>query len=213
MMTSNRLPTLQAELAKLHADVQHHTAAAAEKALAAGAALVEAKALCKHGEWAGWLKATGVPERSAQRYMRLHRLGLKSAIVADLGVAEADRVAALMEKLWPDPGCGKFCIGASGRGMFSSVIWRPDSDPFAYFAGYQVGEIAEDHDIPTWGRSVNSERPMAALGIAIAHQQEFSPLRITGVFDFEGEQEAIEHFQTMQSEMTDAGLRFIGGGG
>jgi hypothetical protein len=97
MTQSNRLPILQGQIADLHREVLHHTATAAEKAIAAGAALVEAKALCGHGAWGAWLKETGIPERSAQRYMALHRAGLKSATVADLGgIAAAERFLALL---------------------------------------------------------------------------------------------------------------------
>lgn len=88
----NRLPALAKEVAGLHREIGQHATAMAEKALEAGAALSEAKALCKHGTWANWLKNTGIPERSAQRYMKLHRAGLKSATVADLGgIAEAEK--------------------------------------------------------------------------------------------------------------------------
>ena len=92
---SNRLPILQECAASLHLSAQSHLNSAADKALACGAALVEAKALCKHGEWATWLASTGVPERSAQRYMTLHRGGCKPAIVADLGMSRAERLSNL----------------------------------------------------------------------------------------------------------------------
>jgi len=49
-----------------------------------GCDLIEAKALCRHGEWLSWLKAN-VPfsERQARNYMRL----AKTAVTADLGDA------------------------------------------------------------------------------------------------------------------------------
>jgi hypothetical protein len=92
---SNRLPILQEQITDLHRDVLNHTASAAEKALAAGAALVEAKAICGHGAWGVFLADAGIPERTAQRYMKLHRAGMKSATVADLGgIAAAERFLA-----------------------------------------------------------------------------------------------------------------------
>jgi len=92
---SNRLPILQGQITDLHRDVLDHTATAAEKALAAGAALVEAKALCGHGAWGVFLADAGIPERTAQRYMQLHRAGMKSATVADLGgIAASERFIA-----------------------------------------------------------------------------------------------------------------------
>jgi len=92
---SNRLPILQGQITDLHRDVLDQTATAAEKALAAGAALVEAKALCGHGAWGVFLADAGIPERTAQRYMQLHRAGMKSATVADLGgIAASERFLA-----------------------------------------------------------------------------------------------------------------------
>ena len=49
---------------------------------------MEAKAACGHGEWLPWLAAAGVPERTAQRMMKLSAAGFESDTVSDLGVAE-----------------------------------------------------------------------------------------------------------------------------
>ncbi len=59
--------------------------ASAEHALNAGRLLAEAKQACPHGGWLPFLKRAGVAERSAQRWMQLHRGGLKSDLVTDLG--------------------------------------------------------------------------------------------------------------------------------
>jgi hypothetical protein len=82
---SNRLPILASEARSAHKMCRDATEVAAAMALKAGGKLVEAKSLCRHGEWTPWLKTTGISERSAQRYMLLFRSGLKTAIVADLG--------------------------------------------------------------------------------------------------------------------------------
>jgi hypothetical protein len=50
-MSSNRLPILAEEIRKAHADVQEAAKTAAERAIEAGHALIEAKELLKHGEW------------------------------------------------------------------------------------------------------------------------------------------------------------------
>lgn len=42
---------------------------------ATGAALLDAKASMKHGEWLPWLKSTGISERRAQQIMRAARKG------------------------------------------------------------------------------------------------------------------------------------------
>ena len=88
---SNRLPALAAEILKAHADVQDAAKTALERAIAAGHALIEAKALVKHGEWLPWLRenCTALSERSAQDYMRL------AAHEAKLGLANPQRAADL----------------------------------------------------------------------------------------------------------------------
>ena len=72
-----------------------------EKAILAGQALNEAKGKVLHGEWLPWLqKECGLPERTAQRYMRLATgkkkidqwLLTKSATMADLTLAQVERI-------------------------------------------------------------------------------------------------------------------------
>jgi hypothetical protein len=97
---SNRLPVLATEIQKAHADALAHQRRSLEDAMKAGALLIEAKALVGHGGWLPWLKTTGVPERMAQRYMRLARNkdAFKSDTVSDLGIAAAlDTLAAVSQ--------------------------------------------------------------------------------------------------------------------
>lgn len=145
---SNRLPMLAAEARQSHADCLHHARRSTESALAAGALLVEAKALCAHGAWAGWLEETGIPERSAQRYMRLHRLALTSDMVTDLGgIAAALRWAEPVRL----PPAGKMLaahLGGFGLGAFHPLagVW-PEGE------GFHVGMLdlspAHPHGIAT----------------------------------------------------------------
>src|SRR5258708_1862419 len=62
---------------------------AIEKALEAGHLLHEAKCACHYGEWLPFLQRAGMPERKAQRYMKLAKSGLKSDTVSDLGGIKA----------------------------------------------------------------------------------------------------------------------------
>lgn len=62
---------------------------AIEKALEAGHLLDEARVACNHGDWLPFLHRAGMPERKAQRYMRLAKSGLKSDTVSDLGGIKA----------------------------------------------------------------------------------------------------------------------------
>lgn len=97
----NRLAELAGEIGAAHRDTITASARAAERAIATGNLLMEAKGLVKHGEWAGWLAAnvSEMSERTAQRYMRLARSGLKSATVADLGLRAADEALAELHEL------------------------------------------------------------------------------------------------------------------
>ena len=67
----------------------------------AAAALVEARDLCEHGEWAPWLAKTGIPERTANRMIHLARAGIKPATVADLGAGRVNDIIARLPAL-PD---------------------------------------------------------------------------------------------------------------
>jgi hypothetical protein len=85
MTESNRLPVLAAEIKAAHADAQAAAVTSAERSIAAGRALLEARELVKHGEWLPFLAQAGVHERAAQRLMKLAASGLKSDTVSDLG--------------------------------------------------------------------------------------------------------------------------------
>lgn len=137
MTQSNRLPTLADEARQAHAETLHHTKRAADRALAAGAALNEAKALCAHGTWGDWLAQTGIPERSAQRYMKLHRAGCNSAMVADMGTAKAETIAALALKLLPQDGAGIEAYGFNLDGSTAYALTWPEGDNLTrYWACY-----------------------------------------------------------------------------
>jgi len=92
----NRLAVLAAEIRKAHADVQDAARTAAQHAIEAGHALIEAKDLVGHGQWLPWLREhCALAERTAQLYIRIARSGLESATVADLGLQAAAKAFAL----------------------------------------------------------------------------------------------------------------------
>ena len=102
---SNRLPVLANEIKRAHTGVMDAAKTAAERAIEAGNALIEAKALVKHGEWLPFLRDhCEIPERTAQLYMKIARLDLEPATVADLGIRMLSKAV---------------------------VIRTPDYDPFA----------------------------------------------------------------------------------
>ena len=92
---SNRLTILAADIQAAHREVQASAEKMAERAIAAGHMLIEAKGTLPHGKWRSWLdQHVGMSERSAQRYMQLARSGMKSATVAVLGIAGAAQAIA-----------------------------------------------------------------------------------------------------------------------
>ncbi len=93
---SNRLPILAAEIRCAHADVQGAAKTAAERAIAAGHALVEAKMLVKHGQWLPWLREhCALAERTAQLYMKIAKSGHTPDTVATLGLKAAEKALVL----------------------------------------------------------------------------------------------------------------------
>ena len=141
-MTSNRLAHLAHVAAEQHGRYKRASAEAVTAYLAAGAALAEAKAACRHGQWLPWLKETGIPERTAQRMIRLAASGMKSDIVTDLGgvgaalahlasPAETFRLPAdlrriadieyrkdLDPRLWRNPGTVRAYVAAMTEPLF-----------------------------------------------------------------------------------------------
>jgi hypothetical protein len=103
MTRSNRLPALAAEIRRAHADVQEAAKTAAQRAIDAGHALIEAKDLLPHGGWLPWLREhCALAERTAQLYMKIARSGLESAIVADLGLQAAARAIVGYIDYWSE---------------------------------------------------------------------------------------------------------------
>lgn len=88
------LGSLAGRIAEEHRQCQQAATVAVMHAMAAGDLLIEAKALCGHGEWAGWVaEHCAVAERTAQLYMRLARnrplVEANAQRVAGLGIRQA----------------------------------------------------------------------------------------------------------------------------
>ena len=121
---SNYLPLLQSEVFGLNIKIRMHTEECAKAALLAGAKLAEAKELCPHGQWAEWLAGARVSERTAQRYIKLHRGGCESATVADLGMAKAETLSSAGLRLWPAEGRSKTATFHDADGIEGFAAWR-----------------------------------------------------------------------------------------
>jgi hypothetical protein len=109
---SNRLPTLAAEIRKAHADVQDAAKTAAQRAIDAGHALTEAKALLRHGEWLPWLRENcALAERTAQLYMQIAKSGNPAEVVA--------------------------VVGLQGAALAASHFFDPEYDPFFHCSEHE----------------------------------------------------------------------------
>jgi len=89
---SNRLAVLGAEIMDAHKASEAAKLTSVQRAKDAGAKLNEAKKLVRQagGKWLPWLKTVGLPDRTAQLYMRMARLSPEeSARLADLGLEAA----------------------------------------------------------------------------------------------------------------------------
>lgn len=154
---SNRLPILQGEARTSHEAAAGHIQSAAERAIAAGALLAEAKALCVHGDWGPWLTGTAIPERTAQRYIALHRGGHKPATLADLGFARAEQLSLAGLKMWPKVGRAVVAYGwdEDANPFQFAAVWHEDSPGACHYCSatltpFEPISFATRHPVPPW---------------------------------------------------------------
>jgi hypothetical protein len=82
---TNSLTAIADDLRRANDAAEQAERDAVVHALEAGRLLCEAKEHCQHGHWLPFLARAGVPERKAQRLMKLHGGRLKPDFVSDLG--------------------------------------------------------------------------------------------------------------------------------
>lgn len=83
---SNYLSDLAERIGESYRSGNAKTADAAADYLKTGKLLTEAKAACGHGQWLPLLERAGVPERRAQRMMRLAASGIDAKTLAETGI-------------------------------------------------------------------------------------------------------------------------------
>jgi hypothetical protein len=102
---SNRLTVLAADVRAAHKGVLDAAKTAAERAIDAGRALIEAKDLLEHGQWLPWLKEhCELSERTAQLYMQIAGLGLEPEVLAAMGLKAAAKAVVVHDHSY-DPFC------------------------------------------------------------------------------------------------------------
>ena len=187
---SNRLPILAAEIRRAHADVQDAARTAAQRAIDAGHALIEAKDLVAHGGWLPWLREhCALAERTAQLYMKIAKSGNSAETVAALGLQAA---ASEMEIIF-DPGykifyhcteqgkqewylfilflaqqCGWYPDGAaqhvewlSQKQFFSPCDWLTGEGP-AYRKQWRMNEPSPEF-VEFWRAFLNTNQPLPTV--------------------------------------------------
>jgi len=169
---SNRLPALAAEIRDAHAAVQRGALAVAKRAIAAGHALAEAKKLLGHGHWAGWLaEHAGFSERTARRYLALARSGMKTATVAEMGLAAAAEAATV--KAFPLPVGAQTVRIRAGDDL--AFVW-PSASHEGY---YHLAVYHSYHADEGWpGEMTTMRRPVAGVGVPA--MLRLSHVRLTG---------------------------------
>lgn len=167
---SNRLSVLVAEVQRLHREAEAHSRDAADKAIKTGLALIEAKELVKHGEWASWLSGAFVSERTAQRYMQLARSGFKSDTVADLGGIKC--ALAFLSSWQPPQGDSALFIQSDTREI--AYVWE-DRTALGHFhvvaiCGDDKGQWIKSTIKPMlWHVEIDGEQPINLIAAFLDH--------------------------------------------
>lgn len=121
---SNRLPVLLDTIKSANVVFGQAQRTTADAAFVMGKSLVEAKELCPHGEWTDFLRSTGLPKRTAQRYMRLALSGLTSEYVGIIGVTEALREIDDAQEIVPPEGRAIFAVWEDEPTPDTMIWWR-----------------------------------------------------------------------------------------
>jgi len=195
---NNRIPVLKEEIANLVPALDRHQQDAAKVALMIGEALCEAKELCGHGQWGLFLKGCSVSSRSAQRYMRLHKAGMNSAMVAYFGLADAERYARIIELANSAGDQHLFICWEDGSGGYEhSIFWQYALDAF-----FLIG-VRMPHNAP--GEQFVMPKPLDEFHLAIAHEHLFPRMgRLYGKQVLSGDE--------MGKWIDDVGLEVVGHG-
>lgn len=193
--SSNRIPTLRDEVRTAHADVLRHTSLAIERGLAAGQMLAEAKSLCPHGAWGPFLAEAGIPERTAQRYLAIHRVGLTSATVADLGgIAAAANWASEVRLPSHGSALGLRRGGWDWPGILPLALVWPEGD------GHHVGLL----DLaPVAPHAVTTRRPLLierAAWATLWHMLDYRVTELSFRMLEEGAAALIAEFEQVRAE-------------
>lgn len=143
---SNRLPHLLAEIKNANVVFAQAQKTTASAAFIMGKSLIEAKDLCGHGDWTGFLKEAGLPPRTAQRYMRLVQSGLGSEYIGLVGVTEALKEIDEAQEIMPSDGKAIMAVWEGEPTPDTMMWWRIDRHTGGFFQAYTNDD---DPDVAT----------------------------------------------------------------
>ncbi|WP_312620453.1 DUF3102 domain-containing protein [Agrobacterium pusense] len=143
---SNRLPHLLAEIKNANVVFAQAQKTTASAAFVMGKSLIEAKELCGHGDWTGFLKEAGLPPRTAQRYMRLVQSGLGSEYIGLVGVTEALKEIDEAQEIMPSDGKAIMAVWEGEPTPDTMMWWRIDRHTGGFFKAYTNDD---DPDVAT----------------------------------------------------------------
>ncbi|ANV22860.1 DUF3102 domain-containing protein [Agrobacterium pusense] len=144
---SNRLPHLLAEIKNANVVFAQAQKTTASAAFIMGKSLIEAKDLCGHGDWTGFLKEAGLPPRTAQRYMRLVQSGLGSEYIGLVGVTEALKEIDEAQEIMPSDGKAIMAVWEGESTPDTMMWWRIDRHTGGFFQAYTNDD---DPDVATF---------------------------------------------------------------
>jgi Protein of unknown function (DUF3102) len=143
---SNRLPHLLAEIKNANVVFAQAQKTTASAAFIMGKSLIEAKDLCGHGDWTGFLKEAGLPPRTAQRYMRLVQSGFGSEYIGLVGVTEALKEIDEAQEIMPSDGKAIMAVWEAEPTPDTMMWWRIDRHTGGFF---QANTNDDDPDVAT----------------------------------------------------------------
>jgi hypothetical protein len=180
MSGSNRVAVLAADITAALRDISAAAGTIAERSIAAGHMLIEVKTAVTHGEWEVWLgDNVSMSVRTAQRYMRVAKAGVKSDTVAILGSRGAEDAIAQHPDVvdldddggWKLPKIGEMMVIHAQRGLPCVFVHQSKRYPGHYHA----------HSVPRGEESYAGELTQPGKRTRLASKPFFIEIFLRGL--------------------------------
>lgn len=192
---SNRLTVLAADLRRAGRELKRAEDGMADRVMALGAMLQEARAEIPHGQFESWVQDNaGISPRHARRYMLLAKVRFKSATVAEMGIGAAAEFAATLKA--PGPGQAAFLDNAADA---HAVCWPSVDHP-----GFMHTMVLGNFPAPgsSGGELITSTKPIRAEWVWFAIEASgFSMVDATYRLE---DVDMVKWLADLQSDLADA---------